>query len=362
MHWPSHGANPQLLLQQWKLDENEKNYIDFSVNTNPYGPPPGLTEHLQLHMDKCYSYPDHDSKKLTAAIASAYRIRESHILVGNGASQLIYLLAQLFRGQSIGVFEPTFSEYREACIANGCTVYSLPVDDKHDWELRQVNYINWLDKLDVLFLCHPNNPTGKVYNPLILKNLIQQCEQKGVWLVIDEAFHDFVEEGAFFTPEISSYSKVILLRSLTKMYAIPGMRLGYLVAPEPIVDKLHQLQPTWSLNGLAQEAGLYCLEEQAYRKTCSTSIQANKQKVFSYLREMGYEPETSHTNFFLLQDPYHHDTEELFRFLLENGLIVRHTYNFHPLNGRYIRIAVRREEENSLLLDALQRWKQVCLP
>ncbi|MGI8314637.1 threonine-phosphate decarboxylase CobD [Halobacillus mangrovi] len=361
MNWPSHGANPIKLYKEMNA-EQPSSVVDFSVNTNPFGSPDGLRSHLEKSLEKTHSYPDPDIERLHQRLAKQHEINQDHVLVGNGASEIIYLLAQLWQGKRVGIVQPTFSEYQKACEAYGCKVYPIALEEQDQFNLAPSNYEPFLDVIDVLFLCHPNNPTGAIYKPHILQDLIDQCKEKEVVVVIDEAFYDFVADVPFYSPHVIENSNVILLRSLTKMFAIPGLRLGYAVGEPSLIKRMKMYQPTWSVNAFAEEAGLYCLGKSLFQQQTAQAISNEKRSLFTKLKELGYQPMMTHTNYFLMKDPYHADTRVMIEFLLRQGVIVRHTYNFLNLEGRFVRIAIKRKEENDRLLSVLQRWSSLCSP
>ncbi|ARI78560.1 threonine-phosphate decarboxylase CobD [Halobacillus mangrovi] len=361
MNWPSHGANPIKLYKEMSA-EQPASVVDFSVNTNPLGSPDGLRSHLEKSLEKIHNYPDPDSERLHQRLAKQHEVTQNQVLVGNGASEMIYLLAQLWQGQRVGIVQPTFSEYQKACDAYGCKIYPIMLEEEHQFDLNPSNYRPFLDLIDVLFLCHPNNPTGAVYKPHILQDLIRQCKEKEVVVVIDEAFYDFVADVPFYSPHVIENSNVILLRSLTKMFAIPGLRLGYAVGEPSLIKRMKMYQPTWSVNSFAEEAGLYCLGKSRFQQQTAEAISVEKRSLFTKLKELGYRPITTQTNYFLMKDPFHEDTKAMIGFLLRRGVIVRHTYNFLSLEGRFVRVAIKRREENERLLSALQRWRFLCSP
>ncbi|MGP4060399.1 threonine-phosphate decarboxylase CobD [Halobacillus sp. H74] len=361
MNWPSHGANPTKLYKKMNA-EPPTSLLDFSVNTNPFGSPEGLKSHLEKILGKIHSYPDPDSERLHQRLAEHHEVSLDNVLLGNGASELIYLFAQLWQGKHIGIVQPTFSEYQKACQAYGCTIYPIMLEEQHQFALHQSDYESYLEKIDVLILCHPNNPTGAMYHPLVLRDLICQCEQKGIVVLIDEAFHDFVIDESFYSPSVLENSNVILLRSLTKMFAIPGLRLGYVLGDPSLIKQMKTYQPTWSVNAFAEEAGLYCLDASGFQQQTAEAISVEKHSLFPKLKELGYQPMRTQTNYFLMKDPFHEDTKQMIEFLLKNGVIVRHTYNFPSLDGRFVRLAIKRTEENERLLSSLERWSSLCLP
>ncbi|WP_027954557.1 threonine-phosphate decarboxylase CobD [Halobacillus kuroshimensis] len=360
MNWPSHGANPYKLYEmQGKIPK--ETITDFSVNTNPYGSPEGLKGHMANHLDLIHEYPDPEQKRLTERIALMQDLPEEHVLVGNGASELIHMLARFWQGRRVGIIQPTFSEYQKACEAYGCEIIDLHVSEKRNFHLFIPDILPHLPNLDLLILCHPNNPTGRTYRPDVLYGLLKLCEFNDVQVVIDEAFYDFVSGEPFFSPDLFEFPNVLLLRSLTKMYSIPGLRLGYLMGEAAVVEALKRLQPEWSVNALAEEAGMYCLSQEGFARKTAADISREKAYLFLQLKRLGYTPLSTETNFFLMRDPFHSQADDMIGFLLQEGLTVRHTNNFKGLNGAFVRVAVKQRTDNEQLLEALEKWRSVCL-
>lgn len=360
MNWPSHGADPYKLYQM-QGKEPKETITDFSVNTNPYGAPPGLKSHLENHLSLIHEYPDLDQQRLRGRIAENQALLPENVLVGNGASELIHLCARLWQGKRIGIIHPTFSEYQKACEAYDCEVVELYVSERRNFDLFLPDILPHLQRMDVLMLCHPNNPTGRTYQPDVLYELLKLCEFNGVQVMIDEAFYDFVSGEPFFSPDLFEFPNVLLLRSLTKMYSIPGLRLGYLLAGAAVIEKLSRLQPAWSVNALAEEAGFYCLSQEGFARQTAAAVSREKAILFLELKKLGFSPLSTDTNFFLMKDPFHSQANEMVRFLLQEGMAVRHTNNFASLNGTFVRVAVKQRKENEQLLRALDKWRSLCL-
>lgn len=359
MYLPAHGSNPKYLYQAYNL-MMPKNIIDFSVNINPFGPPKKLKEVWDELFIDAIDYPDPYGKVLVSAICQCHHLHEEMVMIGNGAAELIYLLGQLFSYQRVMIVEPAFSEYRKACEAFGCEVSSFVLSDREQWEIDISKIESALKEADVLFFCHPNNPTGKVYPKEQLVSLLEMAKKYETYVVIDEAFADFCSSPVSIIPDIRRFPHLIVLRSMTKMYAIAGLRLGYLIAHPKIVSLLKAKQPHWSVNALAIKAGLICLQDEEHVKETRERIDQERKRMMDWLQRFGFRCSNSAVNFFLVQDTGLVSMNSLISYLLKRGLVVRHTSNFRGLDGRYIRVAVRKKEENNLLLAALKEWKETC--
>lgn len=354
MDWPLHGSNPQYVYEHLQLTM-PKQVTDFSVNLNPFGPPAVVREKWAGWFNEIEDYPDPTGKELVEIIAGQEQVTVSSVLLGNGGAEIIALLASMFAGKRVLLIQPTFSEYERMCKANGCQISYLTVPE-NDWEIQLPALEEQLTHADVLFLCHPNNPTGVTYSNDLLLNIMEACQRSECQLVIDEAFYDFLEKPNSGL-SIKDNPDLIVIRSLTKMYAMAGLRLGYVLAAPEMIEKLHRLQPHWSVNALALLAGKECLLAEDYAERTRDFIAGERKRIIPALREAGYLVSDSKVNFYLLRDPDLAEQLPLFTFLLEKRIVARHTANYHGLNGRWLRFAIKQAEANNILLEALVAWK-----
>ena len=333
-----------------------KQLIDFSVNLNPFGTLPSIKGNWVNWIDIIEDYPDPDGYRLIQAIVAREQICQSHILLGNGGAELITLLANFLTKKRIGIVQPTFIEYEKMCRAFQCDIEHIVLQEGKWHDLSAVYPI--IKDIDALFLCHPNNPTGITYNKETLRKLIEQCEQEQCYLIIDEAFYDFAEEFESAVSYVSAHQYVIVIRSLTKMYSIAGLRLGYMMGPKEVISSLKDIQPHWSINSIALEAGIHCLDSEAFVMKTRKYIANERKKMQVALEEMGFNVSKSDVNYLLIRDDTLHNQEPIIRYLLQKGIVPRHTENYRGLNGKWIRVAIKKEKENELLLKALQSWKR----
>lgn len=354
MTLPLHGANPQFLYEAMNIDMPER-IIDFSVNTNPFP----INDYFKIdEINKwIVKYPDPNCHELKRKYVEKLGIHEKQLLFGNGASQCIFLLAEHFNHQVIGIIEPTFNEYRRACEAFGCHIKTWEIHEEENWQVELHDFEHFLKEIDVLFLCNPNNPTGTLFSNI--DQMIEMAKEYNVYIVVDEAFYDFSEEENISSlHKINDYENLIILRSVTKMYNLAGVRLGYIAAQRQLINELNKKLPTWSVNGIAQQLGLQVAErmDDQVLKT-RQFIQKERKRVCEKLENIGFYTSPSVTNYYLLRDVTEEHSHNLLIYLLQNGIVVRHTENFVSLNGKYVRIAVKTEEENDRLLALLEGWK-----
>jgi len=300
--------------------------LDFSANVVAWGPPRGVIQLLEREINWVASYPSIDAAPLRKAIAHYHNIPEETILVGNGSSELIYLIANFFSKKGFArVLTPAFTEYQDACEAMGMKV-------------------NCGGEV-VTFLGNPNNPDGSLKTKADILNL------NGA-LVVDEAFIDFAGDQESLIYEAAQDSRLIVLRTLTKFYALAGLRVGYLVATPDRVKKLKELQPPWSVNNLAILAGIEVLKDKGYQIQTRRLIAEEREHLFQNLKELGLNPMPSAANFLLCRVS---DAKWLCAELRKKGIVVRNCDSFDGLeNNRYVRIAVRNNEENHFLCQTLE--------
>ncbi|ASK61855.1 threonine-phosphate decarboxylase [Virgibacillus phasianinus] len=356
MNWPIHGSNPQYIYNHLQLPM-PKNIIDFSVNVNPFGPPALLKEKWIRWFAAVSDYPDPNNSELIEVISEKEKLPRSSILPGNGGAELIGLLAKMFSGKRVLLIQPTFSEYERMCTANGCQISNLILKE-NDWEIPVDDLSSKLARADVLFLCHPNNPTGIIYSEQLLLQIVNACQQQDCFLVIDEAFYDFTDESNTIASYLKDYNMLIIIRSMTKMYAIPGLRLGYILAAPSIIKELHQNQAHWSVNALALLAGKECLLADNYINKTKTFVSIERKRMVHALQQAGYLVSASRVNFYLVRDPELGDQLPLFMFLVKKGIVARHTANYQGLNGRWLRFSIKQTHENDILLKELLAWKK----
>ncbi|HLR63546.1 MAG TPA: threonine-phosphate decarboxylase CobD [Lentibacillus sp.] len=356
MRLPAHGSNPDRLFKALGMDK-PANIVDFSVNINPLGAPPAIKHHWQRWLEEIDDYPDPTASELKQAIAENEGVVESQLQPGNGASELITLIARYLRGKKVLIIHPAFSEYESACRNENCTIFYHTVHPPR-WQLEKKALQQKINKVDAVFFCHPNNPAGVQYDRQTIDWLINTCEQSKTLLVIDEAFYDFASNPVTSIQQAGRSPYLLVLRSLTKMYSIAGLRLGFLAGQPELLDRIRKTQPHWSLNAIALKAGTLCLNDGQHSEQTRSYIEAERMRLFAYFRENVFLYSPSVVNFYLIKAPSQDDQQELFLFLLRKGLVLRHTYNFPGLEGTWLRAAVKKEKQNNLLMEALSEWKQ----
>ncbi|MFG6178269.1 threonine-phosphate decarboxylase CobD [Halomonas sp. THAF12] len=354
--WPAHGGRIAPLLARHGLPADHP-VIDFSANLNPLGPPTWLGDWLAGADESLSRYPDPDDDRARRAIAAHDGVAPARVLVTNGGIEAIHLAAAWHAGGRALVIEPSFSEYALASRRHGIDVDRLALEAptfRLDIDAAEAA----LAGVDIAFLCRPNNPSGTLIPRADVARLLARADDTGTTLVVDEAFIDFTEREERLTPLLERSRNLLLLRSLTKLFDVPGLRLGYLLGAPEAVAKLAALQMPWSINALALALAAPLLADRDYLARTRAWLAAERD-LPERVRALGYTVPETHANFLLLRGG--DDASEagaLFAFLLERGLLARHTHGFPGLDGAWLRLALRSSEDNARLLEALAAWRR----
>jgi threonine-phosphate decarboxylase len=346
---PPHGGDVYHLARA--LGVRVADLLDFSANINPLGYPPGVAEAVQAALPDLVHYPDRRCFELRQDLARYHGCDPEEVLVGNGSTELIFLVARALHPARALIVAPAFSEYQEALEAAG-----VP----HEFHLTEEAEGFTLEGLpeargaELVFLANPASPSGVLLQPERLLSWLEYWDAAGVSVALDEAFIDFVEEASLKN-SLRRFPRLIILRSFTKFFAIPGLRLGYLLAAPEMIARLTALQEPWSVNSLAQAVGRACLQDLDYMARTRSLVRAERQHLLEGLRALsGLTPFPGEANYLLVKITQPGWTAQTLRErLLPRGIIIRDASNFKGLDQRYFRMAVRRREDNDRLLAAL---------
>lgn len=352
---PSHGANPRHLYDRLSLDIPTEIY-DLSENVNPAGPPAVIEASWNSYLELISQYPDPTGEPFLSKVADFHHVKKNQIVLGNGASEIFTVLARRYAGKRAIVVHPTFSEYEVTLRAAGAEVVDIMVDDIATWQLPVETLKREMVTASVLYVCTPNNPTGVLPSREVLEELIAHGREVNCEIVLDEAFIDWVDEKASSIPLISQNSHVLVVRSMTKLYAIPGIRLGYLVAHHEICDELREQLPHWHINGLAAVIGVACLASESYAKKAVQRAKEQRIKTTAILQGYGCTVTNSVTNYVAFRLPNPLESAAFFRFCLERGVVLRHSENFKGMNGEWFRIGMKEEGVMAVFEVVLADW------
>ena len=341
-----HGGPDYAELKKFGLAAED--VVDFSVSTNPFGPPPGVREALTSL--PIALYPDSEATELRECLAQELSIAPENILAGSGSAELIRLVAQAYFGPQdvVLIVEPTFGEYEVACRVIGSGVLKQRLTAQEGFRLQVTETVDLIRRHcpKGVFLCNPNNPTGQYLAREEIEQILVACEDS--LLILDEAYIAFVD-NAWSSLDLIQRGNVLILRSLAKSHALAGLRLGYAMAQQQIIANLRKVCPPWNVNIVAQRAGILALADKEYMRKCKVGIQHLKDFLIKELTELGLQPLPSQANFFLVEVG---DAKRFRRALLERGILVRDCTSFGL--AEYIRIAPRPLPDCRKLITAIK--------
>lgn len=330
-------------------------FLDYSSNMNPLGPPPVVKQLLMDAWQDIVKYPDPAVRELRYRLAQKYEIEVDSILVGNGAAELIDLTARVLKPSVTGLARPSFSEYEEAIHKTGGRIYNIPLRSERQFELQQQDVEAAISAVDLFFLGHPNNPTGR----LLPRHIVESLLESGRSCVLDEAFMDFVpnEQEHSLLKLASTSRKLTVIRSMTKFYSIPGIRLGFMVAHPDVIREIKQQQVQWSVNYLAQRLGAAVLEDEEFELASRHWLQMEKTWLTAQLQQLGLDVVPTEVNFVLFSFPaaLNITVKQAQKHMGQIGILIRDASLFEGLNEQYGRVAIRLREDNVRLIEGLRQ-------
>ena len=345
----SHGGNLKSFAERAGCRPDE--VLDFSASINPLGAPDYLRSIISRTIDIVGHYPDPDNTEIIQAISQNTNVAAARIVVGNGSSELFTKLPCALNCKTAVIPVPSYADYRRAAMAHGCTVKTVCTKLANDAVLNLDEIRAQLTGGEMVFIGQPNNPTGTLTERAELLTFAQT--HKNSWFIVDESFADFVPNYRSLALDLTA--NMIVVKSLTKVFAIPGLRLGYLVANEAVASSIEKLLPPWRVNVFAQKLGTKFIEDRTFiAETQSrvaqlrTQLQADLKNIPGFFVFMGA------ANFLLVRsDRKDLSAQALAEKLLKDRIAIRVCDNFEGLDGRYFRIAVRTQEENRQLVEAI---------
>ncbi|MCC8150919.1 MAG: aminotransferase class I/II-fold pyridoxal phosphate-dependent enzyme [Lachnospiraceae bacterium] len=324
---------------------------DFSVNVNPLGVPERVRQSMEAALGDCECYPDPLAEKLRTALAQKDGVKEEQIVFGNGASELFFGIVHALKPKKVLIPIPSFFEYEKSALAVGAEVIYHRLSGKREFVLDKEIFPGLSEDIDLLYLANPNNPNGRLMDREILLSILRICRERGIRVVLDECFLELTTAGTTgsMLPELENYPNLILVRAFTKTYALPGVRLGYLCCADPeVVCALESHLPDWNLSVFAQAAGVAACKEAAYVEQAVRLIEREREFCKKSLEQMGFCVCSSDVNFLLFRADIPLD-----EVLLKRGILIRNCSNYPGLGQGYFRIAVKRPEENRMLMKVI---------
>lgn len=349
-----HGGDLMAAAREFGIKPDS--FCDFSSNVNPLGPPPGLKKELIENIDEIARYPIPQARDLRFALAGALGLPAERVLPGNGANELIHLLFLWKRPRRVLIPCPGFSEYARAARLAGAAIenFLLPLDAA----LPADRLVERLAGVDFLVFCSPNNPTGFFYHGGALRAIIQEAGKRGITVLLDESFFALTGKPVAESYTGAPYDNLWVVTSLTKLWALPGLRLGFLCGPREGIKSLTQNGDPWRVNVLAQRAGMYCLADRGYLEETIALVKREREFLLRQLPDIqGITVFPGEANFLLLRgESKGFSSADLYRKLASRGILVRNAANYPGLDQRYFRVAVLRREKNIRLLEELHNY------
>lgn len=326
---------------------------DFSVNVNPLGIPEAVKAALYEAVDNCTRYPDISAEKLKEAVSEMLTVPKGYLLFGNGASELFMAIIHGIKPKKTVIPVPSFYGYEYAAETADGEILYYKTKEKNDFCLQEDFLSVLTEDVDILFLANPNNPTGNLMSREELRNVLSHCRDKGVYVVLDECFIEFCGKERSMLQEIETFSNLILVRAFTKIFSIPGVRLGYFVCSNPLLlGKIGRQLPEWNVSRFAQAAGYECAMQTAFVEKTVTFIRKERRFLEDGLKQAGFRVFPGKANFLLI-----YCEQPLYDRLLEKGILIRDCENFRGLSKGFYRIAVKDRKENEDLLRAIGEIK-----
>ena len=330
--------------------------LDFSASINPLGPPAGVWPAIESAFRRVGHYPDSACTELCASLAVRHGVAPEQVALGNGSTELIHLIPRLerFKGKRALLVAPTFSEYGHGLELAGWTSDYLHLSPGDGFSLHPEQVRRALaGGYDLLYLCNPGNPTGRLYPRDEIAELLRICGSAGTFCILDEAFMDFCEEASA-VPLLGEGDGFLILRSMTKFYGFPGLRLGYALGGRATIAGLERLRPPWSVGTLAQAAGLAALADRDHEMRTRAVVAAERRRLQEGLARIpGLTVYPGAANYLLVAITTGPTAAQLRQRLLGERILVRDCGNFAGLDGRYFRVAVRSRGENERLLQVI---------
>lgn len=366
-----HGGNLRRAQELYGL----ASFIDLSANINPFGPPSGVWASLQQGMGEIVHYPDPESQVLRKTLSDHLGLSTDMIMVGNGAGELIFTIVQALKPKKVAIPVPSFSEYERATRAVGSEICYISLgpegwikfnrmgfesENARDEERCDGMWREYLQGCDLLFLCSPHNPTGSVLEKETFERILRLTKEIGCRILFDESFLDFLpnESRESTRAYLANNEHLIVLYSLTKFYSLPGLRLGTVFAHKSLLDLFGQFRDPWSVNVLAQYAGIAALEDLRYSDDVREKLRESKAYFYEEFAlcdflELRLWPTS--VNFALIE-VLNHTSGELIKYLGCLGILVRDCASFEGLSGDFIRVAIKDINTMQRLIEGLKKF------
>ncbi|MBN2060178.1 MAG: threonine-phosphate decarboxylase [Deltaproteobacteria bacterium] len=349
-----HGGNPHSDFYRFGL--SRKPVLDLSVNLNPLGPPEIIRSHWPELYNLIKDYPSVEGYGIVDYYQTRFGIPRENILAANGSTEMIYLVPRVLSINNAAIFTPSFYDYQRASLACGANVSTYPLSAENDFAFPETHQIGEIvKKADALWIGRPNNPTGALISKRAVLDLADMFPDK--YFLIDEAFIQFVEGWGeksllFEAPR----HNILVIHSLTKFYALAGLRMGAIVGDKDVIARLNEAKEPWTVNNLADKVAPLLINCTVYEDQTFSLVAGERKRVYERLQEMdGVHPFPCTANFILCRWKGTGGLDHVIRNLLEKGIYVRDCRNFTGLESDFFRFGLGTKEDNDRLLHLLEK-------
>ncbi len=354
-----HGGNRIELAKQ--LGCSPQQIIDMSSNINPLGPPPGLIRYLTNHIDAIGRFPEVDSREISMVFSDQNHIDSDRVLAGNGTTQFIYTLPQALGIKKALIVGPTYSDYADACRLNHAETFFMIAEESQNFQPNLNAIEKVLDDVDCVFICNPNNPTGSLIPADDLKALCRA--HPDTIFIVDESYLSFIEGADEKSIRRQNLANLIVLISISKIFAIPGLRIGFVVSSGQRIRQLKRYLQPWSVNSLAQLATGYLMaqkdEMDVFLKKTNQMIKVERNRFLAAFEDIaGITVYPSKTNYFVARLHHNLNADEVCWRLAEHSIMIRNCSNFKGLSERHIRVSLKLPQHNAMLAQTLVEMLQ----
>lgn len=344
-----HGGNIYRLKR-----EGKEELLDYSSNINPLGIPKSFRDTLTADLSHLVRYPDPEYVELREAIGDYNGIPFKNIVVGNGATEILFLHMRTLKPKTTVIISPTFGEYERALTTVDSNLVFYPLKEENDFRFDLEEFKENCPPCDLVVLCNPNNPTGGFVSLDTINELNEFLKTKGTKLFIDEAFIEFIEGWMDLSAANLKDENIFIMRALTKYFALPGIRLGYGISFDlDLLEKMNREKEPWSVNSFAESAGKIILRDNEYIHATDRWISEEKEFFYHELSKIPdikvYRPNCNFILVKLLKD----NSKDFREKMIEKGVIVRDASNFRTLDGSFIRLAIKDRENNLKVISTI---------
>lgn len=352
----NHGGNIYEFAHAKSLHPSE--VLDFSANINPLGMSHMGYEALTRVLKECEHYPDINNSDMLVALRDRLQLPIEYMLLGNGASELLYAAMQVVPVTKVYVPGPGFSEYTKAAKAYSKSVYTYPLDGLGGLQVHWPLGEGTKENPCLYIVGNPNNPDGSLIHREAFEAYLDAVKKEGSYVLVDESFIEFTDEQQSVRQLCRLHSNLLVLHSLTKFYAVPGLRLGAILGAPELLTRLHHVLPAWSVNRLAQVYGVKALRDFEYIEASKAYIQEEKQRIYKALQKFPFlEVIEPSVNFILLKWlPKSPNLEDFTAYVNRHHIMIRGCQNYEGLGSGWFRIAIKKKEENNVLLSHVKEY------